>query len=343
MNNYFFRFGSISSFLVPKSKSVALIDFVEPSEARQAFKGLAYRKYKHFPLYLEWAPLGIIDKSKATAKKVIKDKTSSSSTTDKSNNEDKSNVKNTKKFDDDDGQDFASIFIKNLNFITTEVTLEQHLTRILGRSGGLRTVSIPTKMKGSALLSMGYGFAEFKSHSLAEAALKKLNGSICEEHKLEVKPSDKRLSVAPIKKSNEKNSENKSSKLIIRNVAFQATVAELKSLFSTFGSVKRVRIPKKMGGDHRGFAFIDFSTHAEAVSAMTSLKQAHLYGRHLIIEWAKDEDEDLDVLRKRASINDKAIKSDHKKKKLDDTGGDGYGGGSDGFGGLSGFRDGDDE
>ena len=41
---------------------------------------------------------------------------------------------------------------------------------------------------------------------------------------------------------------------------FQAAKGELKALFSAFGAVKRVRIPKKMGGVHRGFAFVDFST-----------------------------------------------------------------------------------
>jgi len=40
----FARFGVLSSLLLPASKSVALVDFVEPSEARAAFKGLAYRR-----------------------------------------------------------------------------------------------------------------------------------------------------------------------------------------------------------------------------------------------------------------------------------------------------------
>lgn len=32
------------------------MEFVEPSEARTAFKRLAYSKFKTSPLYLEWAP-----------------------------------------------------------------------------------------------------------------------------------------------------------------------------------------------------------------------------------------------------------------------------------------------
>jgi multiple RNA-binding domain-containing protein 1 len=109
-----------------------------------------------------------------------------------------------------------------------------------------------------------------------------------------------------------------SMKLLVRNVAFQCTKTELRALFSTFGAVKRVRIPKKMGGVHRGFAFIDFSTIQEASTAMASLTSAHLYGRHLVIEYAKDEDEDLDFLRKRARLDEGAIKVDKKRRRIDD-------------------------
>ena len=31
--------------------------------------------------------------------------------------------------------------------------------------------------------------------------------------------------------------------------------------FAAFGSVKRVKLPKKMDGTHRGFAFVEFSSH----------------------------------------------------------------------------------
>ena len=44
LETMFARFGVLSSLLLPASKSVALVDFVEPSEARAAFKGLAYRR-----------------------------------------------------------------------------------------------------------------------------------------------------------------------------------------------------------------------------------------------------------------------------------------------------------
>lgn len=35
---------------------LGIVEFLEPSEARNAFVKLAYTKFKHLPLYLEWAP-----------------------------------------------------------------------------------------------------------------------------------------------------------------------------------------------------------------------------------------------------------------------------------------------
>ena len=59
---------------------MALVDYIEPSEARNAFKGLAYRRYQHTPLYLEWAPLGVIG-TKAAKHYLMKIKNKSKSRT----------------------------------------------------------------------------------------------------------------------------------------------------------------------------------------------------------------------------------------------------------------------
>ena len=184
------RFGTLSSFLLPPSRAVALADFVEPSEARQAFKGLAYRKYKHLPLYLEWAPLGIIDKSKAvgaaaaaagassTASKPTQEMNSKKASSSSSSRETKAEkTAATESLDDD----YSTLFIKNLSFETTSAGLRSHIETQLGAggaAGGLRTVSLPTKTQGAhnRLLSMGFGFAEFRSAQAAADALQRLQG-----------------------------------------------------------------------------------------------------------------------------------------------------------------------
>lgn len=322
LEDMFTKFGSIGAFLVPKSKTVALVDFIEPSEARRAFTGLAYRKYHHTPLYLEWAPLNTIDRSKLVAnKKKRKDSIDES--------ESGSAAKNTDNSDLDNTNDFSTLFVKNLNFLTDEVSLKEHLTHALGMtSSDIRTVSLPRKKKGDQLLSMGFGFIEFTSSAGASKMLKRLNGSVLDGHQLEAKPSDKRLSSTPSLASRKEaeqdvqNDDSASAKLLVRNIAFQATQEELRGLFATFGAVKRIRIPRKMGGVHRGFAFVDFSSKKEAAMAKKALSNSHLYGRHLVIEYAKeDSDNDLSKLRDKASSDKQAIRhaaTGGKKRKASD-------------------------
>ncbi len=44
-----------------------------------------------------------------------------------------------------------------------------------------------------------------------------------------------------------------SNKLVVHNVAFEATKKELTELFGAYGQLKTVRLPvKKFGGSHRG-------------------------------------------------------------------------------------------
>uniref|UniRef100_A0A915JE72 RRM domain-containing protein n=1 Tax=Romanomermis culicivorax TaxID=13658 RepID=A0A915JE72_ROMCU len=104
------------------------------------------------------------------------------------------------------------------------------------------------------------------------------------------------------------------TKLLVRNVPFQATSKEIESLFKTFGELRSVRMPKKSSArtsssssknQHRGFVFVDFTNKTDAQKAYDSLKAStHLYGRRLVLEWAA-EDENLDDLRlKIAQLSD---------------------------------------
>ena len=45
--------------MLPDTKTIAVVEWLEPGDARKAFKGLAYKRYRHVPVYVEWAPEGI--------------------------------------------------------------------------------------------------------------------------------------------------------------------------------------------------------------------------------------------------------------------------------------------
>lgn len=77
------------------------------------------------------------------------------------------------------------------------------------------------------------------------------------------------------------------NKLLVKNIAFECSRAEIIQLFNTYGNIKSCRLPKKIDG-HRGFAFIEYYTKHEAEKAMKGLSYIHFYGRRLNIEFADE-------------------------------------------------------
>merc|ERR1712062_900784 len=90
------------------------------------------------------------------------------------------------------------------------------------------------------------------------------------------------------------NNKDVEPKLCVRNLAFEATKKDVRQLFSAYGSVSAVRLPKRADySGHRGFAFVDFASKAEAAAAFEALQHTHLYGRRLVIEPAEERANDV--------------------------------------------------
>jgi multiple RNA-binding domain-containing protein 1 len=90
------------------------------------------------------------------------------------------------------------------------------------------------------------------------------------------------------------------TKIVVRNVAFEATRRDVQKLFNPFGTLKSCRLPKKFDGAHRGFAFVELATRRETSAALEALAGTHLYGRRLVIERAALED-DVDTVREKTA------------------------------------------
>ena len=242
---------------------------------RAAFTKLAYTKFHNAPLYLEWAPDDTF----------VKPFSEDNEEMEKVEEEGPSGVVDVLGKDDpEEAEDGSTLFVKNLNFDTTEESLENHFQAC----GKIFSVTIATKKntKTDQLLSMGYGFVTFLLKSSAEKALKTLQLSRLQGHCLELKRSN-RASTSKDAQSAEKTDLGKTStKILVRNIPFQAKKEEIAQLFRTFGELSAVRLPRKMAGtgDHRGFAFIEFSNLSDAKSAFSSLVHStHLYGRRLVL------------------------------------------------------------
>jgi multiple RNA-binding domain-containing protein 1 len=208
----------------------------------------------------------------------------------------------------------GTLFVKNLNFSTTAETLK----KVFEKVGPVRTASIARKKdKQQAAggpekwLSMGYGFVEFKNKEDCLKACKSMQGREIDNHSVQLKVStrgaDATSKETVKRKQTSAGGKKPGTKIMVKNLAFEATAHELRELFGTFGQLKRCRVPKKFDGSHRGFAFIDFVTTQEALNAFKALENTHLYGRHLVLEWAEEEDS-------LADIREKTVKQFKKQK-----------------------------
>ncbi|KAM6297827.1 putative RNA-binding protein 19 [Aegotheles albertisi] len=328
LENIFGKHGSLGRVLLPEGGITAIVEFLEPTEAKQAFIKLAYSRFHSVPLYLEWAPMGIFfspgpqKKTTEAPEKEGKARPVPGDDTDTAIKNSEETVMQEEEGEEEEEEEEeeesipgCTLFIKNLNFATTEDALKETFSKV----GAVKSCTISKKKdKAGTLLSMGFGFVEYKKPESAQKALRRLQGCSLDGHKLEVKISER--AVRPAVKSSRKKQtvkKQKTSKILVRNIPFQATVREIRELFSTFGELKTVRLPKKMAGtgSHRGFGFVDFLTKQDAKKAFNALcHSTHLYGRRLVLEWA-DTEETLEALRRKTA--DHFHDSPKKKKRSD--------------------------
>lgn len=329
----FSKHGEVGRVILPPAGITAIVEFFEPSEARIAFTRLAYTKFKSLPLYLEWAPdnsfANSIQKTESSTVETKKEKIDNNNEN-KNKNETKEIKEETeskdqvKKEDDDhDGEDDdepepdTTLFVKNLNFSTTDKELKTHFNRC----GPLHYATVAMKKdpkNPSSKLSMGYGFVRYKYKIHAERALKELQTTNLDGKTIELKRSERTLqSDVQSAKESAKITQQTGTKILVRNIPFQANANEITQLFKVFGDLKAVRLPKKLVGDekHRGFAFVEYSTKKDAKVAFKALCQStHLYGRRLVLEWAQKEDA-IDEIRKRTARHFHEENSSKRSKK----------------------------
>jgi multiple RNA-binding domain-containing protein 1 len=298
LRRLFSKHGDIVRVVLPATRTIALIEFHHSNEAKAAFRCMAYTRLYDTPLFLEWAPEGIFDGPPASALPPPAAVAAAASSTAAAAT-----------------QSGGTVFVKNLSFSTTSERLRQHCEN-LGIS--TKAASIVTHKGGEKNgQSRGYGFVEFESPAAAARMLAKLHGSKLDGHALEAKLSTRAAASFDepgLRSSSASIQSQANTKLVLKNVPFEATKKELYELFKPFGQLKTLRLPRKFDGNHRGFAFVDFLTAGEAENALKVLKHTHFYGRHLVIAPAKD-DESLETLRLKTAKHFDALRDGTKSKR----------------------------
>lgn len=277
----FDAYGSINRVLMPPSGTISIIEFAEPEHAQSAFSNLAYRKFKDSILFLEKAPKTVFN--------IENFQIALSGTREQRPEGAKPSA--SEFLDDEKNQSTvvtSTLFIRNLNFSTTSDRLREVFQELDGFASA-RVKMKPDPKKPGQFLSMGFGFLEFWSTKQAQAALASMNGYKLDGHELVIRASHKALDAAEERRREDQARKIVGTKIIIKNLPFEATKKDIRTLFGSYGKLRSVRVPKKFDNSTRGFAFADFVTAREAYNAMTALKDTHLLGRKLVLDFAAED------------------------------------------------------
>lgn len=293
LKQVFGKFGNLARVIVVPSGLLSVVEFKTATDAKRAYNNLAYTKFRDTPLYLEWLP------SEAIGPVLSDDGKNTAAEADDAEDDIRNKAADTE--DPTDEVDTSStVYVKNLNFETRDAQLKEHFLGALRKrpnlARSLRSAKVAMKKgppgKETEMLSMGFGFLEFVSRADAIEAVKVVQNSKLDGHVLQLRLSNPTgVNSSPGSRKRRKSSSKNTKvgpKLIARNLAFEATRKDVRQLFSSFGQLKTVRLPKKADGSHRGFAFVEFVSKSEAKAAVKALQSAHLYGRHLVVDYADE-------------------------------------------------------
>jgi multiple RNA-binding domain-containing protein 1 len=264
------QYGTVERLLFPPTGTMAAVQYREGSEATLALKQLAYRNLRGSVLFLEKGPVGLWDAhTPATTAESAKPGGDETDTV--------------------VGTTF-SVFVRNLNFSTTSARLVEAFKPLSGfLSARVKTRTDPNRP--GEILSMGFGFVEFRTKSQAEVAIATMNGRRLDGHELLVQTSQKATDLGEERRKEDtsKKLNSAKTKIVIKNLPFEATKKDVRALFSAYGQLRTVRMPKKFDNTARGFAFADFLTAKEAENAIEALSNTHLLGRRLVLDFAEGE------------------------------------------------------
>ncbi|KAI1844792.1 hypothetical protein JX265_011329 [Neoarthrinium moseri] len=311
--------GQVLRVLMPPTGTIAIVHFANAAEAKTAFGKLAYRRFKNSILFLEKGPKTLFvegaPQETSSTKTDGKQKLSAEELMGRGVNE--------------EPEESSSLFVKNLSFNTNTAQLHEAFKHLDGyRSASVKTKTDPKKP--GQVLSMGFGFVAFSNKASAEAAAQSMDGQVLHGHKLLVRTSHGGQDAAEQRRKEDaaKKAANRSTKIILKNLPFEATKKDIRTLMGTYGQLRTVRLPKNVQNRSKGYAFCEFVTSREAENAMAALKDTHLLGRKLVLEFAEAEAVDAEeviakMTKKTGSQNAKVslhqlIGGDRKKITLGD-------------------------
>ena len=275
----FSGYGEVVRVLMPPTAAIAVVELQNKVQAGAAFQALAYRKLGDSVLFLERAPKALFE---SALHSVSREPSSSKNTPDL-----------PPLADDRADVGTNTLYITNLSFKTSQARF-QGIFRSLDGFVSARIKCKQDPSRTNSFLSMGFGFVEFRTPEQARGAMLAMNGFTLDDYKLLVKASEDSRDAASERRVGEQSKPQKfrNTKIVIKNLPFEASKQDVCSLLRNYGQLRSVRLPKRIDKSRRGFAFAEFANPREAHSAKHALQNTHLLGRRLVLDYATEDSTD---------------------------------------------------
>jgi polyadenylate-binding protein len=182
----------------------------------------------------------------------------------------------------------GNIFIKNLDPTITH----KELFDTFSAFGNILSCKVQMDDKGN---SKGFGFVHFERSEQAEAAIAQVNGMLVGQKEVYVAkflPKKERL----LQKG------HSWSNVYVKDLDPALTESQLAAKFETFGKTANVVIMRNLDGSSKGFGFVCFEKHEDAVKAVEELNGALLLSKKIWCGRAQKRSEREQELKSRFRV-----------------------------------------
>ncbi|KAF5094964.1 hypothetical protein D0Z03_001947 [Geotrichum reessii] len=165
----------------------------------------------------------------------------------------------------------TKIFVSNLLSSITD----KELTELFSPYGTIVSCFIPIDVTKNK--PRGFAHIQYDTPESAEKAIDALNGREFQGNKLYVKHHFSKYDKAANIVEHKANFTN----IYIKNIDRQVTEYQFRELFEKQGTIVSLSLPLDDENLSRGFGFVNYETHDQAVAAVSALHNFELNGKHL--------------------------------------------------------------
>lgn len=230
--------GDLTRVLVPPAGTMAVVDFNRPDEASKAFRAVAYRRLGNSVIYLEKGPMGMFtDGPIHTPSGPSAAPVNSAVHAIKIPEQELAEA--TESSEEPTITGGSTLFVKNLAFTTTQERLTQIFRHLPSFSFARVQTKPDPKRPDGPRLSAGYGFVGFTDVEGAKKAMKSMQGFVLDGHALHVNFAGRGADEVETKgKDGAVSNKGTTTKMIVKNVPFEATKKDIRELFRYVYSIK---------------------------------------------------------------------------------------------------------